>query len=125
MIEFTVPGRPVPKRRPRSTTSGGKVLVYTPRETAAYEKAVGYVALNACQGRSITTDIAVGIKLYFKDRKFGDIDNYSKSILDGMQGVIFENDKQVCRLTVERHQDKEERAEVKVWAVEEAEKGAS
>ncbi len=115
MIEFTVPGRPVPKRRPRSTTSGGKVLVYTPRETAAYEKAVGYVALNACQGRSITTDIAVGIKLYFKDRKFGDVDNYSKSILDGMQGIVFENDKQVSVLSVSRHRSENERAEVKVW----------
>ncbi len=115
MIEFTVPGRPVPKRRPRSTTSGGKVLVYTPRETAAYEKAVGHVALNACQGRSITTDIAVGIKLYFKDRKFGDVDNYSKSILDGMQGIVFENDKQVSVLSVSRHRSENERAEVKVW----------
>ena len=99
--------------------------VYTPRETAQYEKLVGYAALDAAKGRSFFKEIAISIRLFFKDRKFGDLDNYTKSILDGLQGVVFENDRQVCRLTVERHQDKEERAEVKVWAVEEVEKGAS
>jgi crossover junction endodeoxyribonuclease RusA len=125
MIEFVVPGRPVPKERPRTSLAGRKMHIYTPRATSQYEKLVGYAALSAANGKSFFKNIAVEIKLFFRDRRFGDLDNYTKSILDGLQGVIFENDKQVCRLTVERHQDKEERAEVKVWAVEEAEKGAS
>ena len=124
MIEFVVPGRPVPKARPRTSRAGRTMHVYTPRETAQYEKLVGYAALDAAKGHSFFEEIAISIKLFFKDKRYGDLDNYTKSILDGLQGVVFENDRQVCRLTVERHQDKEERAEVKVWAVEEVEKGA-
>ena len=124
MIEFVVPGRPVPKERPRTSLAGRKMRIYTPRATSQYEKLVGYAALEAAKGHSFFEEIAISIKLFFKDKRYGDLDNYTKSILDGLQGVIFENDKQVCELTVKRYHDKEERAEVKVWAVEEVEKGA-
>jgi len=75
------------------------------------------LAAAAAKGRVFFGDIAISIKLYFSDRKFGDIDNYAKSILDGMQEVIFDNDKQVAKLHIERHIDKDERAEVIVEEV--------
>ncbi|NLZ54644.1 MAG: RusA family crossover junction endodeoxyribonuclease, partial [Thermoanaerobacteraceae bacterium] len=62
-------------------------------------------------------DLSIWIKLYFADRRFGDLDNYAKSILDGLQKTLFENDKQVARLSVERYIDKNERAEVIVEEV--------
>ena len=112
LLKFTIPGRPVPKHRPRASGAGHKIYVYTPAETKRYERQVMLLAAAAAKGRVFFGDIAISIKLYFSDRKFGDIDNYAKSILDGLQGTLFENDKQVARLHIERHIDKNERAEV-------------
>lgn len=111
-IKIVIPGRPVPKHRPRASSAGHKMYVYTPVETKRYERQVMLLAAAAAKGKTFFNDIAIDIKLYFADKKFGDIDNYAKSILDGLQGTLFENDKQVARLSVERYIDKNERAEV-------------
>lgn len=118
-LKIVIPGRPIPKHRPRASGAGHKMYVYTPQETKRYERQVMLIAAAAAKGKVFFNDIAIGIKLYFSDRKFGDIDNYAKSILDGLQGTLFENDKQVARLSVERYIDKKERAEVYVWEVDE------
>ena len=111
-LKIVIPGRPVPKHRPRASGAGHKMYVYTPEETKRYERQVMLLAAAAAKGKTFFNDIAIDIKLYFADKKFGDIDNYAKSILDGLQGTLFENDKQVARLHIERHIDKNERAEV-------------
>jgi len=113
MIEFTVPGRPKPKQRPRMGKGGN---VYTPKETRMYELKVGWYALKAMQGHlKLTGPVGVEVKLYVKDKRAGDIDNLAKAIMDGMLGVVYNDDRQVRVLRISRHQDKEERAEVKVW----------
>lgn len=113
MIKLVIPGRPVPKKRPRTSLAGRKMHVYTPTETSAYEKLVRDLAFLKVK-KPFFEDIEVSIKLFFRNRRFGDIDNYAKSILDGMQEIVFENDKQVAKLHIERHIDEEERAEVEV-----------
>ena len=117
MIEFTVPGRPRPKQRPRKGKYGN---MYTPRETQEYERKVAWYALKAMKGKGkITGPVGVEIRLYFKGKRVADIDNCAKAIMDGMVGVIFNDDRQVRALMISRHQDKEERAEAKVWPIEE------
>ena len=116
-IKIVIPGRPVPKERPRLTVDGRKKYIYTPRETSRFEKQVALAAFTAAKGRVLFGDLSIWIKLYFSDRRFGDLDNYAKSILDGLQKTLFENDKQVARLSVERYIDKNERAEVIVEEV--------
>ena len=116
-IRIIIPGRPVPKHRPRASGAGHKKYVYTPQETKHYERQVMFMAASAAKGKTFFNDIALDIKLYFSDKKFGDLDNYAKSILDGLQGTLFENDKQVARLSIERYIDKNERAEVYVEEV--------
>jgi len=93
--------------------------VYTPPETAEYEKLIAYTARQKTKGKILFSkqDIAVYIKLYFKNKTFGDLDNYGKSVLDGLQGVVFENDKQVAKLNIERYVDKNERAEIEIREV--------
>jgi len=113
MIEFTVPGRPRAKQRPRKGKHGN---MYTPPETKEYERMVAWYALQAMQGqRKLTGPTGVEIKLYFKNKKMPDIDNCAKAIMDGMLNVAYEDDRQVRELMISRHQDKNERAEVRVW----------
>ena len=95
------------KQRPRL---GRRGRVFTPEQTLAFEKAVR----DAYDGDCATNPVALTIALY-KDRFTvtvteydtlkpsplrGDIDNYAKAILDGLNGVAYTDDKLVYKLQV-------------------------
>ena len=124
MIQFTVPGNPVPKGRPRSFVRGGKVGHYTPKKTADYEKAVRMLAEAAMMGRNpICGAVAVEITATFaippswaKKRKEAaknaphtskpDLDNCIKAICDGCNGVTWADDDQIYRISaIKRYGD--------------------
>ncbi|ADQ04391.1 endodeoxyribonuclease RusA [Caldicellulosiruptor owensensis OL] len=96
IYKIIIPGRPVPKGRPRWNKSTG--AIYTPPETKRYEKTV-YIFAKSQMTKMLKGDVDVRIKVYTK-RKM-DIDNVAKSILDGLIGAAFEDDKQVKRLEIE------------------------
>ena len=120
MIEFTIPGRPVPKGRPRLGHRGRKAYVYTPPQTKEYEKLVGWVAkCNGCKPAG--EPVAVVLDIYVRRRM--DVDNVAKSILDGLTGVAYEDDDQVVELLVRKHRVKaaaEERVEIEIREFKEA-----
>jgi len=39
--------------------------------------------------------------MYISGRNRGDIDNYTKAVLDGLQGIAFGNDKQITKVNAE------------------------
>lgn len=107
-----IPVRPLAKERPRATRTGH---VYTPKRTAQYEKKVA----DAYTGPLIPANHTVEVSLSFskegthivvtatknpdwKSSLRGDIDNYVKSILDALNGVAWEDDKQIIELTVKK-----------------------
>lgn len=114
---FTVPGEPVSKARPRARVIAGHASVYTPKETAAFEDRVALFAREAGV-RVQPGPLAVTIRFSFawprsKWRKRSprreawkyngkDIDNLAKSVLDGLNGVAWIDDREVARLTVEK-----------------------
>lgn len=49
-------------------------------------------------------ELVVCITLGFGDRRKRDVDNYSKMILDGLQGTLFSDDAQIVRLEIEKKQ---------------------
>lgn len=114
-VKITVPGRPVPKGRPRLGVRGRKAFIYTPPATREYEKLVGWVA--RCAGcKPLNGPLAVKLHLFIRGRS-GDVDNYCKSILDGLNGVAYEDDDQVVELLVRKHKVKrkeEERVEIEI-----------
>lgn len=58
-------------------------------------------------------DIEVSLILFLKDKRIKDIDGSVKLILDSLQGVLYENDNQIIKLTIEKKYDaKNPRAEV-------------
>lgn len=62
-------------------------------------------------------DVWVMIKWY-RPRRIGDIDGILKIILDGMSGHIYNDDKQVARLHVDRFEDKfRPRIEIQIQAL--------
>lgn len=110
MIRIIIPGRPVPKQRPRFGRGGH---VYTPSKTKQYEELVGWYAKQYIP-QPINENIALHIRVYVKNNVFPDIDNIAKSIMDGLNGIAYNDDKQVACLTIQRLQGEEERAEIEI-----------
>lgn len=79
-----------------------KTFVYTPKNTQDYENLVGYTALSALKNKRILDNMVnIELKLYFADKRVGDVDNYTKSVLDGLSPIM-DNDKQVKKSIVEK-----------------------
>jgi len=118
IYSITIPGRPVPKGRPRVGRKGCKYVFYTPQKTRDYEQAVGLVGRAACKV-PMEGPVAVRIRLYFEAKgRIPDCDNCTKSILDGLNEIAYEDDRQVQHLEVDIFRETPERAEVEVMPLE-------
>ena len=113
---FIVPLRPVAKGRPRFTRTGH---AYTPKATADYEQAVAAYARRAMAEigeKKATGAVNVWLTFYYAPPKSWtkaqqlkcaeagslpkttkpDVDNLVKAVLDGMNGIVFEDDNQIA-----------------------------
>jgi Holliday junction resolvase RusA-like endonuclease len=135
-IYFVVQGQPHGKGRPRASTRGGFVRLYTDLVTRNYEELVAKQS-KAAMGEIevLTTPVAVRINAYYyvpiswtkKKRKQAlegeivpgkpDLDNIAKSILDGIQNTVITDDRNVVKLTVEKRFAYQPRVEVCVYEV--------
>ncbi len=114
VYSITIPGRPVPKGRPRVARKGRGYIFYTPKETKHYEQAVNLAARAVCK-KPLEGPVAVKVRLYFKKKgKIPDCDNCVKSIFDGLCGAAFLDDSQVMHLEIDVYRGTPERAEVEV-----------
>jgi Holliday junction resolvase RusA-like endonuclease len=100
MIRIIVPGRPVPAVRmtQRSKYKSKQALRYLD-----YKEQVGWAA-KACGVRQpMSGDLVVHAIAYLMPRTpEPDVDNLGKSMLDGLNGIAWVDDRQVMKLTVEK-----------------------
>jgi len=52
--------------------------------------------------KPLASSLKIYIKLYFKDKRKRDIDNYNKAILDSMTEIVYEDDSQIEELNVKK-----------------------
>lgn len=104
------PFRPKSKERPRMSRTG---YAYTPKATKKYEALVA----NTYNGPKFP-DGPISVTLKFNPKYIeltisdlksksisplrGDIDNYAKSILDALNTIAYEDDKQIITLRLEK-----------------------
>jgi Holliday junction resolvase RusA-like endonuclease len=120
MMQFTIDSPPVSKGRPKFSKIGGFVRTYTPKKTSDYETIVRETAQQAMgPTEPLETPTAVYLyirlpipKSYHKKRlqaclkglerpiKKPDIDNLAKSVLDGLNGIVYKDDGQIVSLHV-------------------------
>lgn len=128
-VEFTIPGPPVGKGRPRFQKNGH---TYTPDKTRMYERLVESIY-------EATTDyvapegmpLGIHILAYYpipeshpkarrmrelhnveRPTKKPDIDNVLKIILDGLNGIAYDDDKQIIEATIIKKFSTDPRVEV-------------
>lgn len=94
-LAFTVYGQPLPKARPRIV---GK-RAYTPEKTKAWESQVAWV-VRAAMGdiQPLTGDIGVSLVFHRVGKRRADLDNLTKAVLDALNGILYEDDKQVNKI---------------------------
>src|SRR5690606_3471790 len=110
-FRFAVPARPHGKRRPRVTMRARTAIVYTTRETRQYAERAAWEA-KAAGARMLDGPVGVRIVCVTSRRTRPDLDNAAKSILDGLNGVAWSDDRQVVELHVYVRQGRTERVEV-------------
>ena len=121
-VEFTVPGEPRGKGRPRFRRVGNYVQTYTPDETASYENLVKVEYQNQCAYMFDREDpLTMQIIAYYgipksvskKKRnqmldgeilplKKPDADNVLKVIADALNGVAYHDDVQLVTVHIDR-----------------------
>lgn len=113
IIHFNVPGRPVPKERPRVT----KYSTYTPKSTSDFQRRISaaYKALG-CGPFPAGVPLSVTVAAHFQTPKSlsgkkraalegrphikrGDLDNVVKAVLDALNGSAFPDDSAVYHIT--------------------------
>lgn len=97
---ITIPGRPIPAVRMTQKSKWSDAS----KRYLGYKANIGYIAL---QQYKVPTDKPVSIKvmvyLYGKTTPMGndgDVDNYLKSALDGLNKIAFVDDRQVTSASV-------------------------
>ena len=134
IIAFVIAGEPKGKGRPRFTKTG---RVYTPPETAKYERLVASCYSEKADGYKFTSPVKVTIKAFHKPPKgkskqvVGDMlsghilptkkpdaDNVAKIILDGLNHVAWDDDTQVVEMTVMKGYNREPHVVVIIEEIE-------
>lgn len=107
-IIFFIPEKAVPKGRPRFSRYGH---CFTPKTTTIFERTVSKHAQAAMRiykdtpNFKLTGRLECTITILIEKPKKpsnpyprGDLDNMVKSILDGMNGIVFDDDSSICKI---------------------------
>ena len=138
IVTFNIPGQPVAKGRPKFARRGAHVVAYTPAATVSYENLVKMAATLAMRGVEPTAGpVALSVSLSMQipaswsnkrralaaagsiaATKKPDADNVLKGIKDGCNGIIWRDDAQVVRITLEKRYSETPGARIEVLAGE-------
>ena len=130
-VDFTIPSPPVPKSRPRFNTNTGRA--FTDDKTRIFENIVSL----AYGARHYFDDSYIRIRMKFKfevpksyskkkriealEGKIrptkADIDNYIKSVLDGLNGKAFKDDRYIYAILAEKEYSEEASIEVSIESI--------
>jgi len=119
ILELDIPMVPSAKGRPRSTRDGRH---YTPKKTKENETYMSILIAQAMQGRQPSVEaLCLSAKFFFPVPKSAtkkriefidkthrvftskpDIDNLLKSLMDSMNKIVWEDDKQVVSVTMSK-----------------------
>lgn len=134
MVSFVIPGEPKSKLRHRTTKQG---FTYNPKQNIEYENWIKQCYCIKHKQKMLTGQIRAEIIAYLaipestskkkrkemlegkiRPTKKPDTDNIAKIVLDSLNTIAFDDDKQVVDLRVEKYYSEEPRVEVVLKEIE-------
>lgn len=120
IYKIKIPGRPVPKARPRTTKTGH---TYTPKKTREEEARIRSLWKFPTSKKAVEIDLLFTMEIpkswpKYKKQDPGphtsrpDIDNLTKLILDALNGKAYEDDSQVVGISVWKEYGEEPGTEI-------------
>jgi Holliday junction resolvase RusA-like endonuclease len=117
-MTFVIPDQPIGKGRPRVVNGHA----YTPERTRTHEDKIALLARNAMMlagAEPFAGPVSISIWFYLPNHQHeADLDNYIKLVLDGCNGVIYADDRQVVVIHAWKRFDKKNpRTEIEILSV--------
>ena len=124
MIKLIIPGRPISKSNFKLHNVNGQAWMPAKGKYSkflAYENMIAGYVNQQYDGEQLTCNLITVMKLYFPDKRMGDLHNYPKSICDGLEkSGIIKNDRQLKPVLLFDFIDKENpRVEIELYSVDE------
>ena len=120
MISLTLSGNPLPAPRPRVVNG----RAYNPPGYTSQKKAwrwEAHIQMMEARAEMLTGRVGMNVRFHRSDRRTADIDNMLKSVADSLNGIAFEDDRQIDQIhaTVHRGVGKDNaRTEVELWELD-------
>ncbi|WP_283595375.1 RusA family crossover junction endodeoxyribonuclease [Limosilactobacillus sp. DJ3M12] len=137
-MKLTFDIEPVEQARPRATRMGRGIRLYDPKKVSVYKKQLAMMCKFQYKDQPLSGQLIVNLKFYRhvqssvskKERKLRligahrptvkpDVDNYIKSTLDGLNGLLWEDDNQIVKIVAEKYYSDHPRVEIEVQGVKE------
>lgn len=137
MIEFVIPGQPIPQGRPRAGKNKGRLIMYDPNESKEYKQYVSLIAKHYAPKNLYKDNLKMVIKIYRqipksttkKDRALflagikrpvtkPDTSNYVKGIEDALNGIIYKDDSQIVDLYAAKYYSDNPRVEILIKEID-------
>ncbi len=94
---------------------GKRVIRYMSAKGKQYKKELRETIRNTLEVLPLWGgDIEVKLWLFFRDKRRRDIDNYNKIILDAMEGLIYKDDTQIVKITINKLKSEEGKIVIEV-----------
>ena len=129
---------PVEQARPRATRMGRGIRLYDPKKVSVYKKQLAMMCKFQYKQEPLTGPLKVELKFFRhvqsslskKERELRlsgshrpvvkpDTDNYIKSTLDGLNGLLWEDDNQIVDLVAHKYYSDKPRVEIEVTKLDE------
>lgn len=129
---------PVEQARPRATRMGRGIRLYDPKKVSVYKKQLGMMCRFQYKQAPLAGPLKVEMDFFRhvqssvskKERKLRlsgshrpvvkpDTDNYIKSTLDGLNGLLWEDDNQIVDLVAHKYYSDKPRVEIEVTKLDE------
>ncbi len=107
-MKITLPGEPKSTNHIYKMRSFGKfVSMYMSAEGKKIKSDYTILARSQFKQQPIADDLEITVTLYFGTKRKHDIDNYCKLLLDSLTGVLWVDDSQITKMTIEKLYSKE------------------
>lgn len=77
-------------------------IVYMTKEGKALKTQYQWEAKSQWKGNPTDKSVEIDIKLYFKNKRRHDIDNYCKILLDSLTEIVWDDDSQIKKMVIKK-----------------------